>query len=69
MIRYKFVENIPDLIHPEEYSSDPQGRRMRFRIRATAEGIEILGDAVRPKALEQLLGHLGEVEIEQMLCG
>ena len=63
------VEAIPDLIHPEEYAGDPEGRRLRLRIRATAEGLEIVGDAMNPEHLERLLKVLGADEIEQMLCG
>jgi hypothetical protein len=67
--RYRFVSSIPDLIQPEEYASDPQGRRVRLRIRWTADGLEITGDAVRPEELERLLEQLGIDEIDQMLCG
>jgi hypothetical protein len=69
MAQYHFVSHLPDLIQPEEYADDPGGRRVRLRIRATADGVEVLGDAVRPAALEQLLEELGAAVIEQMLCG
>lgn len=69
MAEYRFVDELPDLIHPEDYASDPAGRRVRLRIRATAEGIEILGDAMRPATLEELLEALGPEVVEQMLCG
>lgn len=69
MTRVRFVAELPDLIHPEDYASDPQGRRLRLRIRATADGVEILGDAMRPALLEELLEHLEAEHIEQMLCG
>lgn len=68
----RFVSGLPDLIVPEEYASDPQGRRVRLRIQATADGVAVLGDAVRPEALERLLRELENSEslvIEQMLCG
>ncbi len=67
--KYRFVEHLPDLIHPEDYPSDPDGRRVRLRIRTSAEGVEILGDAMRPAVLEALLEELDAGEIEQMLCG
>jgi hypothetical protein len=69
MTEFRFVEHIPDLIDPEGYADDPDGRRIRLRIRHTEQGIEILGDAIRPRELEQLLERLGVKVIEQMLCG
>ena len=69
MTQFHFVEHIPDLIHPEEYAADPQGRRVRLRIRHTDHGVEIIGDAIRPQELEVLLERLGVETIEQMLCG
>jgi hypothetical protein len=68
-MEYQFVAYLPDLIQPEEYGSDPAGKRVRLRIRVREDGIEILGDSVRPKSLEALLGELDFVEVEQMLCG
>jgi hypothetical protein len=64
-----FVASLPDLIQPEDYDSDPEGYRLRFRISVSADGVEILGDAQRPVLLERLLAELGAAEIEQMLCG
>jgi hypothetical protein len=69
MAEYRFVQHLPDLILPEDYAADLRGRRLRLRIRATAEGVELLGDAMRPDLLEQLLEELGAEVIEQMLCG
>jgi FtsH ternary system-associated peptide len=69
MAEYRFVPHLPDLIHPEDYADDPEGRRVRLRIRITDEGVEVLGDALRPLALERLLEELGAEIIEQMLCG
>ena len=69
MADYHFVQYLPDLIQPEDYPTDPTGRRLRFRIRATGEGVELLGDAMRPETLEQLLEALEADVIEQMLCG
>jgi hypothetical protein len=66
---YRFVPHLPDLISPEDYPKDPGGRLVRFRIRVTGEGIEVLGDAMRPLTLEQLLETLGAEAIDQMLCG
>lgn len=69
MAKYRFVQHLPDLINPEDYAGDPQGQRLRLRICATAEGVEVLGDAMSPEHLEQLLDALGADVIEQMLCG
>jgi hypothetical protein len=69
MAEYLFVDEISDLIHPEDYAGDPQGRRVRLRISKTGEGLEIIGDDVRPDELERLLEGLDAETIEQMLCG
>jgi len=69
MTDYRFVEHLPDLIGPEEYEAHPEGRLVRVRIRVTENGVEVLGDALRPDVLERLLEMLGPVEIQQMLCG
>lgn len=69
MTKHRFVDQLPDLIHPEEYADDPDGQRVRFQIRVTPEGVEVLGDAVRPMKLEELLEQLSPEAIEQMLCG
>lgn len=69
MNEFRFVEDLPDLIQPEDYPDHPAGRLVRFRISVTGDGVEILGDAFRPDALEEILRRLGPGEIEQMLCG
>ena len=69
MAEYRFVQHLPDLIQPSDYGDDPDGRRVRIRISATAEGLELLGDAMCPAALEQILEELKPEVIEQMLCG
>ncbi|MGS2640166.1 radical SAM-modified peptide, FtsH ternary system-associated [Streptosporangium sp. LJ11] len=69
MSEYRFVEDLPDLIQPEEYPDHPEGRLVRLRISVTADGVEILGDAFRPEVLEKILAGLDPEEIEQMLCG
>lgn len=69
MTEYRFVENLPDLIQPEEYEEHPDGRLLRFRISVTGDGVEVLGDAFRPEVLEAILRGLGPDEIDQMLCG
>jgi hypothetical protein len=69
MAEYRFVEHLPDLIQPEDYAGDPEGRRVKLRIRVTDQGVELLGDAMSPERLERLLETLGADVIEQMLCG
>lgn len=69
MAEHEFVESLPDLIEPQEYEGDPHGRRVRLRVRWTETGLEVLGDAVRPEELEQILEAMGAEVIEQMLCG
>jgi hypothetical protein len=69
MTAIRFVNQLPDLIEPAEYAGDPQGRRVRLRLRVTPDGVEVLGDAVRPEELERLLRALDPKVIEQMLCG
>lgn len=66
---FRFVEDLPDLIQPEDYADHPDGRLVRLQITVTENGVEILGDAFRPEMLEQILRRLGPEEIEQMLCG
>ncbi|WP_058554399.1 radical SAM-modified peptide, FtsH ternary system-associated [Thiohalocapsa sp. ML1] len=69
MTARRFVADLPDLIQPEDYAADPRGRRLRLRIRASADGVEVLGDAMQVQELERLLAELSPEEIEQMLCG
>ncbi|MEU7898009.1 radical SAM-modified peptide, FtsH ternary system-associated [Nonomuraea sp. NPDC049152] len=66
---HRFVEDLPDLIRPEEYQDHPEGRLVRVRIRVTDEGVEVLGDAMRPEVVERVLRSLGQDPIDQMLCG
>jgi hypothetical protein len=67
--RYRIVDSLPDLIHPEEYAEHPEGRLVRLRISFSEAGVEVLGDAFRPEVLEEILEGLGPDEIEQMMCG
>ena len=69
MADFRFVADLPDLIQPEEYPDHPDGKLVRFRISASADGVEVLGDAFRPEVLEEILARLGPDVIEQMLCG
>ena len=69
MTDYRFVATLPELIPPEEYPDDPEGRRVRIRIGVVDGRLEVLGDAARAETLEHLLEALGPEAIEQMLCG
>jgi hypothetical protein len=64
-----YVADLPDLIQPAEYADHADGDLVRIRIAVTSAGVEVLGDALRPAALEALLAALGGGPIEQMLCG
>jgi FtsH ternary system-associated peptide len=66
---YVLVPHLDDLISADEYADHEQGRLVRLRITTGAGGVEILGDAFRPEALEALLAALGADVVEQMLCG
>lgn len=68
-MNHRFVEDLPDLIQPEEYADHPEGRLVRLRIKVTDEGVEVLGDAMRPEVIERVLRALGPDPIDQMLCG
>lgn len=69
MTEHVFVEALPDLIAAAEYADHPDGDLVRLRVRVTEAGVEILGDAMRPAAVEAVLAALGAPEMEQMLCG
>ncbi|WP_433830882.1 radical SAM-modified peptide, FtsH ternary system-associated [Actinoplanes sp. CA-015351] len=69
MTRYEGVEDLPDLIDASEYSEHPEGDLIRLRISVTPDGVEVLGDGMRPEVLEALLESLEPETIEQMWCG
>lgn len=66
---HSFVESLPDLIDPSEYADHPQGGLVRLQVVVTDDGVEVLGDAMRPVNIEALLAALGGGSTEQMLCG
>jgi hypothetical protein len=66
---FTFVPELPDLITPDEYDAHPEGRLVRLQITVTEDGVQVLGDAFRPAAVEALLAALGGGPIEEMLCG
>lgn len=65
----RYVPDLPDLIDASEYADHPAGDLVRLRIRATEQGVEILGDAFRPELVEAILANLSPAQIQQMLCG
>ncbi|GAA1416753.1 radical SAM-modified peptide, FtsH ternary system-associated [Catellatospora coxensis] len=69
MAEPRYVQHLPDLIMPEEYADHPDGRLVRLRISVCPDGVDIVGDAFRPEALERLLAAISEGPIDQMLCG
>ncbi|WP_369232448.1 radical SAM-modified peptide, FtsH ternary system-associated [Streptomyces sp. R21] len=69
MTEHVFVEALPDLIDAGEYEDHPDGDLVRVRVTVTESGIEILGDGMRPAAVEAVLAALGLPEMDQMLCG
>lgn len=69
MTEHVYVERLPDLITPEDYKNDPLGKRVRVRIRASENGLEILGDAQRPMVLDEILEQLSPDSIEKVPCG
>jgi hypothetical protein len=64
-----FVESLPDLIEPSEYAAHACGGLVRLKVMVTPDGVEILGDAMRPASVEELLAALSGGPVEQMLCG
>lgn len=69
MTERRYVAELPELIAPPDYAGDQAGRLVRLRIRVTEDGVEVLGDAVRPLELEALLLGLDPPFVEQTLCG
>ncbi|MEU8633213.1 radical SAM-modified peptide, FtsH ternary system-associated [Amycolatopsis sp. NPDC048633] len=64
-----YVDEVPDLIEPDEYGDHPEGDLVRLRISVTETGVEVLGDALRPATLEAVLRAVAPGPVEQMLCG
>jgi hypothetical protein len=68
-VPHAFVASLPDLIDPGEYAAHPDGNLIRLRITVTDSGVELLGDGMRPAAIEAVLTALAGGTMEQMLCG
>lgn len=74
MTRHSFVASLPDLIDPAEYADHSDGGLVRLRISVTEQGVEILGDGMRPDQIEAVLESVAgpddaDSPMEQMLCG
>lgn len=65
----EIADHIDDLIHPEDYAADPEGRKIRIEIRFTDDGVRVVGDSQRARELEEFLSKLEPAAIRQMLCG
>lgn len=68
-VPHAFVASLPDLIDASEYATYPDGQLIRIRVAVTESGVELLGDGMRPAAIEAILTELGGGTMEQMLCG
>ncbi len=68
-MKTKFVEHLPDLITESDYQDPPNIQKVKVRIRATEDGVEVLGDSMYAPLLEQFLEELEPEELERMLCG
>jgi hypothetical protein len=66
--KIKHVPFLPDLMTPED-KDNRDGKKIRIRIKATDNGVDILGDSMYVKELEALLKKLEAPEIEMVLCG
>jgi FtsH ternary system-associated peptide len=67
--QHVFTELIPDLINADEYNKYPDGTLVRVRISVSENGVEVLGDGLRPELVEEVLKAIGGGPMEQMLCG
>ena len=67
--KVRYVAELPDLIDAADCAADPGGRLVRLRLSVTDEGVEILGDALRPEDLDRLLLALDPATLDQTLCG
>jgi hypothetical protein len=65
----RFVDDLPDLMTPEDYAAPPEVKKLRVRITVTEEGVEILSDSPYPELLDDLLAQAGVDEVEKVLCG
>jgi FtsH ternary system-associated peptide len=67
--RTRFIDHLPDLITEADYLESPDQQKIRVCINLNDEGVEILGDSMYARLVEDMLTQLGAEEIERMLCG
>lgn len=67
--RTRFIDHLPDLITEADYQEDPNLQKIRVCINLNDEGVEILGDSMYARLVEDMFAQLGTEEIERMLCG
>jgi len=65
----KYVDRLPDLITSEDYQKAHQQKKIRFQLKISEEGLEILGDSPYPDELDRLLDALDVPMVEKVLCG
>ncbi len=65
----KYVNYIPDLMTWDDYEDVHEKKVVRFQLRVTDGGLEIIGDSPYPHLLEELLAKLDPKVVEMMLCG
>lgn len=68
-IAVEFVDHIPDLMTWEDYDVAHEKQVVRFQLRVTDEGLEIIGDSPYPHLIEKLLAGIDPHTLEMMLCG
>lgn len=65
----KIVPELPDLMQADDYRDAAIGKKVRFRLTLSDDGLEILGDSLYVEPLERLLRLTGNHSIERSLCG
>ena len=68
-VAVQFVDHIPDLMTWDDYDVAHEKKVVRFQLRVTDEGLEIIGDSPYPGLLEELLAGIDPKQMEMMLCG
>jgi hypothetical protein len=68
-MKHVFVNHLPDLMRSEDYQAPQESPKVRIRIGASEQGLEILGDSLDAPLVEALLAHLGATSVDRTLCG
>lgn len=64
-----FIDRIDDLMRPEDYREASGRKKIRIRIKNTADGLELVGDSLYPGELEKLLADTATQPLKKVLCG